>query len=108
MDVPSAMPICSYGRTCTALSGMPCLVIAATNTSTQATTLTVSWNCRNLRTESKTLRPHLYRYGLYSHGLHSYGLYSYGHDVNRGLELQEVADRAKDAAAPPVPPCSNI
>mmetsp|Transcript_10095 Transcript_10095/g.25250 ORF Transcript_10095/g.25250 Transcript_10095/m.25250 type:complete len:216 (-) Transcript_10095:1982-2629(-) len=43
---------------CTAVRGLSSSTHAPTNATTMATTLTVSWNCRNLPMESYTLRPH--------------------------------------------------
>mmetsp|Transcript_15651 Transcript_15651/g.38982 ORF Transcript_15651/g.38982 Transcript_15651/m.38982 type:complete len:356 (+) Transcript_15651:301-1368(+) len=44
---------------CTALRGDTCSAIAPAHAVATATTLAVSWNCRNLVTDAYTLRPHL-------------------------------------------------
>mmetsp|Transcript_11501 Transcript_11501/g.28967 ORF Transcript_11501/g.28967 Transcript_11501/m.28967 type:complete len:308 (+) Transcript_11501:179-1102(+) len=46
-------------RSCTAFNGLLPLEIAPMNAIATAATLTVSWNCTNLRMESNTLRPHM-------------------------------------------------
>jgi hypothetical protein len=54
----AAPTACRRRRTCSTLSGTRPPASAPTNAMMSATRLTVSWNCRNLRMEANTERPH--------------------------------------------------